>query len=98
LVLVLFVVAFLLQLAGAIGVIQDVLASRANMRAFTWDEGDNGENNQIPTVFYGANVKTGAYGEPVTDYSVLFTLEQMYGLNTTGNAATVPAVTDIWVH
>ena len=32
----------------------------------TWDEDDNGENNQIPTIFYGANVKTGAYGEPVT--------------------------------
>ena len=91
----LFVVAFLLQLAGAIGVIQDVLASRANMRAFTWDEDDNGENNQIPTIFYGANVKTGAYGEPVTHYNVLSTLEQMYGLDTTGNAA---AITDIWVH
>ena len=64
----------------------------------TWDEDDNGENNQIPTIFYGANVKTGAYGEPVTHYNVLSTLEQMYGLNTTGNAATVPAITDIWVH
>jgi len=64
----------------------------------TWDEDDNGENNQIPTIFYGANVKTGAYGEPVTHYSVLSTLEQMYGLNATGNAATVPAITDIWVH
>jgi phosphatidylinositol-3-phosphatase len=64
----------------------------------TWDEDDNGENNQIPTIFYGANVKTGAYGEPVTHYNVLSTLEQMYGLNTTGNAATVPPITDIWVH
>ena len=64
----------------------------------TWDEDDNGENNQIPTIFYGANVKTGAYGELVTHYNVLSTLEQMYGLNTTGNAATVPAITDIWVH
>ena len=64
----------------------------------TWDEDDNGENNQIPTIFYGANVKTGAYGEPVTHYNVLSTLEQMYGLNTTGNAANVPAITDIWVH
>jgi hypothetical protein len=61
----------------------------------TWDEDDNGENNQIPTIFYGANVKTGAYGELVTHYNVLSTLEQMYGLNTTGNAA---AITDIWVH
>ena len=63
----------------------------------TWDEDDNGENNQIPTIFYGANVKTGAYGEPVTHYNMLSTLEQMYGLNTTGNAATVPAITDIWI-
>ena len=63
----------------------------------TWDEDDNSENNQIPTIFYGANVKTGAYGEPVTHYNVLSTLERMYGLNTTGNAATVPAITDVWV-
>ncbi len=64
----------------------------------TWDEDDNGENNQIPTIFYGANVRTGTYGDPVTHYNVLATLEQMYGLDTTGNAATVPAITDIWVH
>ena len=64
----------------------------------TFDEDDNGENNQISTIFYGANVKPGAYGEPVTHYNVLSTLEQMYGLNTTGNAATVPPITDIWFH
>ena len=61
----------------------------------TFDEDDNGDNNQISTIFYGANVKPGAYGEPVTHYNVLSTLEQMYGLDTTGNAA---AITDIWVH
>ena len=67
-----------------------------SLLVITWDEDDNGDNNQIPSVFYGANVKTGAYGEPVTHYNVLSTLEQMYGLNKTGNAASAPAITDIW--
>ena len=42
----------------------------------TWDEDDNSENNQIPTIFYGANVKTSTYGQPVTHYNVLSMLER----------------------
>jgi acid phosphatase len=62
----------------------------------TWDEDDNGENNHIPTIFYGAQVQTGAYSEPVSHYNVLSTMEQMYGLNKTGLAANTPAIGDIW--
>jgi hypothetical protein len=62
----------------------------------TWDEDDNGANNQIPTIFYGAHVQTGTYSEPVSHYNVLSTVEQMYGLNKTGLAANAPAVGDIW--
>jgi phosphatidylinositol-3-phosphatase len=62
----------------------------------TWDEDDTSANNQIPTVFYGANVQTGTYSEPVSHYNVLSTLEQMYGLNKTALAANAPAISDIW--
>ncbi len=62
----------------------------------TWDEDDGGPRNQIPTVFYGAHVRPGTYGEQISHYNVLSTLEQMYGLPKTGYAANAPAITDIW--
>jgi acid phosphatase len=62
----------------------------------TWDEDDNGGDNQIPTVVYGANVKPGQYAEPISHYNVLSTIEQMYGLNKTGLAANAPVISTIW--
>jgi phosphatidylinositol-3-phosphatase len=62
----------------------------------TWDEDDNTSRNQIPTVIYGANVRPGAYGETISHYNVLSTLEQMYGLPKLGYATRAPAITDIW--
>jgi phosphatidylinositol-3-phosphatase len=62
----------------------------------TWDEDDNTSRNQIPTVIYGANVRPGAYSEPISHYNVLSTLEQMYGLPKLGYATRAPAITDIW--
>lgn len=62
----------------------------------TWDEGDDTAGNRIPTIIYGANVKTGTYAEPISHYNVLSTVEQMYGLPKTGNAAKAPAIPDIW--
>lgn len=62
----------------------------------TWDEDDNSSRNRIPTVFYGAHVRPGTYGEQISHYNVLSTLEQMYGLPKTGYAANAPVITDIW--
>jgi phosphatidylinositol-3-phosphatase len=63
----------------------------------TWDEDDGGGGrNQIPTIIYGAHVQPGSYTEPITHYSVLSTLEQMYGLPKTGNAATAAPIATIW--
>ena len=61
----------------------------------TWDEAENSESNHIPTIFFGANVRTGMHSEPVSHYNVLSTLEEFYGLEKIG-AATAPAITDIW--
>nr|BBX78479.1 acid phosphatase [Mycobacterium florentinum] len=62
----------------------------------TWDEDDNGANNQIPTIFYGAHVQPGSYSEQMSHYNLLSTIEQMYGLPKTGNAANAPAIASIW--
>jgi phosphatidylinositol-3-phosphatase len=62
----------------------------------TWDEDDNTSRNQIPTVFYGANVRPGTYNEPISHYNVLSTLEEMYGLPKLGYATRAPAIADIW--
>ncbi|WP_293314846.1 alkaline phosphatase family protein [Mycobacterium sp.] len=62
----------------------------------TWDEDDGGARNQIPTVIYGAHVQPGTYNEQISHYSVLSTLEQMYGLPKTGNAATAAPIATIW--
>jgi len=62
----------------------------------TWDEADSSASNHIPTIFYGANVRTGMHSEPVNHYNVLSTLEAFYGLEKTGSAAAAAAITDIW--
>jgi len=62
----------------------------------TWDEDDDSDRNQIPTVIYGAHVQPGTYNEQISHYNVLSTLEQMYGLPKTGNAANAPPIATIW--
>jgi len=72
--------------------------ARANnsLLILTWDEDDNTPRNQIPTVFYGANVRPGSYDETISHNNVLSTLEEMYGLPKLGFATRAPAITDIW--
>ncbi|WP_369830447.1 alkaline phosphatase family protein [Mycobacterium sp. E2327] len=62
----------------------------------TWDEDDGGPRNQIPTVIYGAHVQPGNYNEQINHYSVLSTLEQMYGMPKTGYAAGAAPIATIW--
>ncbi|BAX91283.1 acid phosphatase [Mycobacterium shigaense] len=65
----------------------------------TWDEDDGSGaqgRNQIPTIVYGAHVQPGTYIEQINHYSVLSTLEQMYGLPKTGNAANAAPIATIW--
>ena len=62
----------------------------------TWDEDDHSQSNQIPTLFVGALAVPGNYGEAIDHFSVLATLETMYRLTLTGNAADRTAITDVW--
>jgi acid phosphatase len=62
----------------------------------TFDEDDDLHNNNIPTIFYGPMVKGGMYNQQITHFSVLRTIEQMYGLPYAGEAADSGAITFCW--
>lgn len=62
----------------------------------TWDESDREFDNTIPTIFVGAHVKPGKYGERIDHYRVLRTIEDMYGLRPLGGSADVSPIADCW--
>lgn len=62
----------------------------------TFDEDDRSADNQIATIFYGDDVRTGSYAEPITHYSVLRTMEDMYGVARLGQARKAVTIKDIW--
>jgi phosphatidylinositol-3-phosphatase len=71
--------------------------SHNSLLVLTWDEGGaTGGTNQIATLFVGAHVRPGQYGETISHYSVLRTLEDMYGLPYAGQTTSVTPITDIW--
>jgi hypothetical protein len=54
----------------------------------TWDENSAGDDGtRIPTLIYGANVVPGNYANWIDHYSILRTIEDMYGLPVLGEAA-----------
>jgi phosphatidylinositol-3-phosphatase len=71
-------------------------AANNSLLIITFDEDDGGSKNQIPTIIYGGHVKPGSYGEAISHYNVLSTIEEMYGLPKTGLAANAPAIPDVW--
>ncbi|HKT04880.1 MAG TPA: alkaline phosphatase family protein [Rugosimonospora sp.] len=71
-------------------------ASHNSLLAVTFDEDDSSASNQIPTLFSGAHVATGAYAEHITHYSVLRTLESLTGLACVGSSCSASPITDIW--
>ncbi|MFE9426969.1 alkaline phosphatase family protein [Kitasatospora sp. NPDC006697] len=63
----------------------------------TFDEDDSTTSaNQIATIFDGQPVKAGSYGERIDHFSVLRTIEDMYGLPHAGAAASATPITDAW--
>ena len=62
----------------------------------TWDEDDNNAGNRIPTIFAGAGIRPGQYPQRIDHYSVLRTLQDMYGLPPLANSATAIPISDIW--
>jgi hypothetical protein len=67
----------------------------------TWDEDGTilrhgGDNNKIPTIFYGDHVLPGTYGERTSHYGVLRTIEDMYKLPRAGRTIHAAPITDVW--
>jgi hypothetical protein len=62
----------------------------------TWDEDQGTTGNQIATIFVGPMVKPGKYSEYINHYTVLRTLEAIYGLPYAGKSASATTITDVW--
>jgi acid phosphatase len=60
----------------------------------TWDEDDFTTSNHIATIFDGAHVAPGLYGETINHYNVLRTIEAANGLDGIAGAAGLPPITD----
>jgi phospholipase C len=58
----------------------------------TWDEDDMSAKNRIPTVFVGPMVKKGAYSPKSDHFSVLRTIEDLYGLPALGESKKAKAL------
>ncbi len=62
----------------------------------TFDEDDSAHNNQIATFFYGAQVANVQDATLINHYNILRTLEDMYGLTHSGQAASVLPITSVF--
>jgi acid phosphatase len=61
----------------------------------TFDEDDFKTVNHIPTIFTGGVVKPGKYPEKINHYSVLHTIESMYGIEP-ADTTRAEVIDDVW--
>lgn len=61
-------------------------AKHNSLLILTWDEDDRSAHNRIPTVFVGPMVKKGAYNAKSNHFTVLRTIEDLYGLKPLGQS------------
>lgn len=83
-------------LQSRIGLYATWSATHNSLLVVTWDEDDGSAANQIPTLIVGTHVHAGRYGETITHYDVLRTIEALEGIPFTGNAAQGMTIADIW--
>jgi len=60
----------------------------------TFDEDNGSQGNRIVTIFTGSMVAAGQYSNHIDHYSILRTIEDMYGLPYAGNASS--PITNCW--
>lgn len=70
-------------------------ATHHSLLVVTWDESGEG-GNRVPLLLAGPMVVPGRYSEPVDHVRLLRTLEAMYHLPPTGQAAAATPITDVW--
>jgi acid phosphatase len=78
-----------------IGPYVDWAKTHNSLLILTFDEDQFTAQNRILTLFAGQNVKPGKYAEPINHYTVLKTLETMYGLHIQDTTKEV-AIKNIW--
>jgi hypothetical protein len=72
-------------------------ATHDSLLVVTFDESDGRDDeNTIATFFVGPMVRSGDTAQPIDHYSVLRTVEDMYGLPPLGAAADREPITGIW--
>ena len=71
-------------------------SSHNSLFILTFDEDNGTATNQIATIFVGPMVQPGDYPTRIDHYSLLRTLEDMYGVPPTGKAASAEPITAIW--
>ena len=71
-------------------------SSHNSLFILTFDEDNGNATNQIATLFVGPMVQSGDYPARIDHYTVLRTLEDMYGVPATGKAANAEPITAIW--
>jgi len=62
----------------------------------TFDEDDYNNDNHITTIFTGPMVSGGVYSDSINHYSVLRTIEEMYGLSYICNANLANTISSCW--
>lgn len=62
----------------------------------TFDENDTSGDNRIATFMVGPMVRPGPSDQRIDHYSVLRTIEQMYGLSPIGEAAKAAPISGVW--
>lgn len=62
----------------------------------TFDEDNGAQGNRIATLFIGPMVVPGQYSETIDHYTVLRTLEDIYGLDYAGASANEDPIQDVW--
>jgi hypothetical protein len=62
----------------------------------TWDEDEGTVANHIPTVFFGAHVRTGKYRQRINHFNVLRVIEESMGVGLLGESAGVSQIKGIW--
>jgi acid phosphatase len=69
--------------------------SNRGLLIVTFDENDGSPGNRILTMVAGAGVRTGLRSESINHYTVLRTIENLFGLAPLGEAARTPPIADL---
>jgi hypothetical protein len=83
-------------LQAHIGAYEVWARAHRSLLILTWDEDNGFHDNHIATLMVGEPVAPGRYRRKINHYTILRTLEAMYGLPLLGKTAHEPPITEIW--